>query len=413
MAATSGIGVPPPAAPKTPTGAPQQPSPQTAMAPPSSGQQATPSERIDQLFGALPLFGALLPPAAAPRQAPTPASTALPAGQTPSVVPQPPLLQTAKRIPLQLSGNSYTVPVLINGSIWLDFVIDTGASDVSIPSDVATTLMRTGTITKEDIGDELSYGLANGETVKKTEFRIHSLQIGKGDNAVIKQNVTGSIGGPHASLLLGQSFLRLFGSTTIDHVNSVLIVDASESQPPAQTAVQPPPAPAPVLQPAPALQPPPSAVAQPPKTYLFMHSASCEKSYSIHGAQSDNLTKQAGRPIRCDSLVLSLLDNGHVLLQIVDNDSNLTPTGFGASRLDYDANPNFITMPLERIYLPHSDPSKRETISSGVEGFCFLDGKLDFRALKGVSCAAKVELGTQKLVYSINVRVTGLGLPVK
>jgi hypothetical protein len=65
-------------------------------------------------------------------------------------------------------------------------------------------------------------------------------------------------------------------------------------------------------------------------------------------------------------------------------------------------------MPLEKIYLPHSDPSKPETIN-GVEGFCFLDGKLNVRALKAVSCAAKIELGTQKLVYSVNVRVTGLG----
>jgi hypothetical protein len=110
------------------------------------------------------------------------------------------------------------------------------------------------------------------------------------------------------------------------------------------------------------------------ETYLY--NASCEKSYSIQGAQSDDLTKKAGRPIRCDFLVLSLLDNGHVLLQIVDNDSHLTPTGFAASRLDYDANPNFTTMPLGKIYLPHSDPSKPETIS-GIEGFCFLDGKLN------------------------------------
>jgi hypothetical protein len=38
---------------------------------------------------------------------------------------------------------------------------------------------------------------------------------------------------------LGQSFLRLFRSTTIDHENRVLIIDGSESQPPVQTAVQP------------------------------------------------------------------------------------------------------------------------------------------------------------------------------
>jgi predicted aspartyl protease len=176
--------------------------------------------------------------AAAPEQPPPPLSVI---GGTRSN-------QTGKQIPLRLSGNSYIVPVLINGHIWRDFMIDTGASDVSIPADVATTLMRAGTITKEDIGGERNYVLADGATVKGTQFRIHSLQVGEGDNAVIAQNVDGSVSGPQGSLLLGQSFLRRFRSTTIDHVNSLLIIDGSEPRPPVPTALQP--APAPVPQPA-------------------------------------------------------------------------------------------------------------------------------------------------------------------
>jgi predicted aspartyl protease len=163
---------------------------------------------------------------------------------------------TRKRIPLRLSGNSYIVPVLINGRIWRDFVLDTGSSDVTIPDDVATTLMRAGTITMGDIGREQNYVLADGATVKGTPFRIHSLQVGEGDNAVIAQNVDGSIGGPQGSLLLGQSFLRRFRSTTIDHVNSVLIIDGSQ---PIPTALQPAPAPVPQpanIQPGPILPPP-------------------------------------------------------------------------------------------------------------------------------------------------------------
>jgi predicted aspartyl protease len=135
--------------------------------------------------------------------------------------------QTGKRIQMRLSGNSYIVPVLINDRIWLDFIVDTGADEVSIPADVATTLMRTGTITMEDIGSEQKIGLANGGTAKSTQFRIHSLQVGKGDDAVIAQNVAGGISGPQGALLLGQTFLRRFPWTTIDHVNSVLIIDGS------------------------------------------------------------------------------------------------------------------------------------------------------------------------------------------
>jgi uncharacterized protein len=186
------------------------------------------------------------PPAAPPV---TTASPSYPSkDQSRPVIDGTPSKQTSKRIPLRLSGNSYIVPVLINGRIWLPFVLDTGADNVSIPVDVAKTLMRTGTITKKDIGDEQSYRLADGGTVKGRQLRIRSLQIGEGDNAVVAQNVAGGTSGSQGSLLLGQSFLRQFRSTTIDHVNSVLIIDGSEPQPPVPTALQP--APAPVLQPA-------------------------------------------------------------------------------------------------------------------------------------------------------------------
>jgi predicted aspartyl protease len=158
--------------------------------------------------------------------------------------------QTGKRIPLRLSRNSYIVPVLINGRIWLDFILDTGADDVSIPDDVAKTLVRARTITKEDIGSEKKIGLADGRTANSTQLRIRSLQVGEGDNAVIAQNVAGGTSGPQGELLLGQSFLRRFRSTTIDHVNSVLIIDGSDLKSPVPTALQPAPAPAPVLRPA-------------------------------------------------------------------------------------------------------------------------------------------------------------------
>jgi hypothetical protein len=42
------------------------------------------------------------------------------------------------------------VPVLTNRVIFLKFVIDSGASDVSIPVDVVATLLRTGTLQESD-----------------------------------------------------------------------------------------------------------------------------------------------------------------------------------------------------------------------------------------------------------------------
>ena len=49
-------------------------------------------------------------------------------------------------VPLQRKGGTYVVPVLINKAITLDFIVDGGAADVSIPADVVMTLVRTGTL---------------------------------------------------------------------------------------------------------------------------------------------------------------------------------------------------------------------------------------------------------------------------
>ena len=56
------------------------------------------------------------------------------------------------------------VPVLINGAITLNFVIDSGATDVSVPADVVMTLIRTGTLQDTDFIGTQTYKLADGST---------------------------------------------------------------------------------------------------------------------------------------------------------------------------------------------------------------------------------------------------------
>jgi hypothetical protein len=43
------------------------------------------------------------------------------------------------RVPLKVSGGTFVAPVEINGIMTLDFFIDSGASDVSVPTDVFST----------------------------------------------------------------------------------------------------------------------------------------------------------------------------------------------------------------------------------------------------------------------------------
>ena len=112
------------------------------------------------------------------------------------------------------------VPVSINGALTLNFMVDSGAADVSIPADVVMTLKRTGTIQEGDFLGEKTYQLADGSTMPSKTFRIRLLKVG--DREI--ENVVGSVAGVNGSLLLGQSFLMRFSSWSIDNKRQVLVL---------------------------------------------------------------------------------------------------------------------------------------------------------------------------------------------
>ena len=128
---------------------------------------------------------------------------------------------TSKSVPLKSKGGAFFVSVLINGVVYLDFTVDSGATDVSIPADVVMTLARTGTITNADFLGKQIYRLADGSTVPSVRFVIRSLKIGD----LTLQNVTGNIAPVKGGLLLGQSFLSRFKSWSIDNQRHVLVLD--------------------------------------------------------------------------------------------------------------------------------------------------------------------------------------------
>jgi hypothetical protein len=126
----------------------------------------------------------------------------------------------ASEVVLIKEAGTFKIPVLINGVITLHFVLDSGASDVSIPADVVMTLMRTGTLRESDFLGRQTYTLADGSRVPSEIFRIRELKVG--DRTI--QNVVGSVANVKGSLLLGQSFLSKFNSWSIDNGRQVLIL---------------------------------------------------------------------------------------------------------------------------------------------------------------------------------------------
>ena len=109
----------------------------------------------------------------------------------------------------------------IEVQLTLDFVIDSGASDVNIPADVVSTLIRTRTIRPSDFIGQQTYVLADGTEAPSAIFIIRSLKIG----GRVVENVRGHIGSPKGSLLLGQSFLRNFRSWSIDNGKHALVLE--------------------------------------------------------------------------------------------------------------------------------------------------------------------------------------------
>jgi clan AA aspartic protease (TIGR02281 family) len=142
------------------------------------------------------------------------ASGSAPSGPTHRSTPSP-------SVAMKKEGATYVVPVLVNNVITLDFVVDSGAADVSIPEDVVTTLMRLGTIEKTDFLGEQTYVLADGSRVQSKTFRIRTLKVGDR----VLENVTGSVADKKGALLLGQSFLGRFKSWSIDNTKHALVLE--------------------------------------------------------------------------------------------------------------------------------------------------------------------------------------------
>ena len=106
------------------------------------------------------------------------------------------------------------MPIRINDTITLDAIVDSGASDVSMPADVVLTLMRSKTISSEDFRGTQTYTLADGS-------KVPSLKVGD----KILENVMASIVPATAQILLGQSFLSRFSSWSIDNEKHALILN--------------------------------------------------------------------------------------------------------------------------------------------------------------------------------------------
>lgn len=124
------------------------------------------------------------------------------------------------RIPLVRASGGLIAPVIINNALKLNFIVDSGASDVSIPADVFERLVEANTVTRADITGNRNYKNADGEVFQSQTFVIRSLKIGNIEAPRVQAKVSPS----NAPPLLGQSFLKRFKSWSIDNSTQELIL---------------------------------------------------------------------------------------------------------------------------------------------------------------------------------------------
>jgi clan AA aspartic protease (TIGR02281 family) len=143
----------------------------------------------------------------------------------------------AGEIQMRPHAGGYLIPGRVNGAVSLDFVLDTGASDVLIPGEVAQALERAGKLAAGDFIGTRTYVLADGSRVPSKRIILRELMVG--DQRLV--NVTASIGPARTRPLLGQSFLSRFPSWMLDNQRHVLVLstDKDDADPSASGQNQP------------------------------------------------------------------------------------------------------------------------------------------------------------------------------
>lgn len=124
-------------------------------------------------------------------------------------------------IPLERESGVYYIRVQVN-DVPMRFILDTGASAVSISLTEALFLYKQGTLTEEDFGGRTIMQDANGVNSETQVVNLRKLAIGNYElhnvKAIVVQN-------QKAPLLFGQSALQSFKRFYVDNSSNELILE--------------------------------------------------------------------------------------------------------------------------------------------------------------------------------------------
>jgi aspartyl protease family protein len=116
-------------------------------------------------------------------------------------------------IKMKSENEIYKIPIYVN-DIKMNFIFDTGASDITISETEAMFLYKQGTLQQEDILGTQQYQIADGSISEGTIINLRTVKIGKKTLKNVKASIVHNMEAP---LLLGQSALAQFGKVSIDY----------------------------------------------------------------------------------------------------------------------------------------------------------------------------------------------------
>ena len=131
-------------------------------------------------------------------------------------------LINVNKIKLKKENDVFLIPATLNNSITVDFIFDSGASEVLVSPEIVGLLLKRNLINKNDILEDGYFKIADGTIIKLKRFIIRDFKIGNKNLKDINCTVANEL---YTDILLGQSVLSKLGKYTFDYKNLILEIN--------------------------------------------------------------------------------------------------------------------------------------------------------------------------------------------
>jgi predicted aspartyl protease len=119
-------------------------------------------------------------------------------------------------------GGIYSLTCTLDDCVTIPFIVDTGASETTIPYYVALTLFKAEKIKKEDILESRTYILADGSLMRTDRVKIHKMVIGNHEFREFSVSISDN---PNSPILLGQNVLSQLKYMKINYEDNTIILE--------------------------------------------------------------------------------------------------------------------------------------------------------------------------------------------